>query len=156
MPVSWSEFQEEDVKSCFDLSYTKFYVSSNQFFFLSCPSRDKDYHLRTYKSVVMANKLIDWLIAQVSPQHCFLHRVILNGPYWCPSILETHLGPSGITGVERRCKEEKKERGEVAAVITGGPLQICSRGKRLRQQSAASRHQTRGSPWSKKETEIQN
>uniref|UniRef100_A0A4W3GI62 Phosphatidylinositol-3,4,5-trisphosphate dependent Rac exchange factor 2 n=1 Tax=Callorhinchus milii TaxID=7868 RepID=A0A4W3GI62_CALMI len=25
---------------------------------------DKDYHLRTYKSVVMANKLIDWLIAQ--------------------------------------------------------------------------------------------
>uniref|UniRef100_A0A672KEE4 Phosphatidylinositol-3,4,5-trisphosphate dependent Rac exchange factor 2 n=1 Tax=Sinocyclocheilus grahami TaxID=75366 RepID=A0A672KEE4_SINGR len=27
--------------------------------------RDKDYHLRTYKSVVMANKLIDWLIAQV-------------------------------------------------------------------------------------------
>ncbi|XP_019488335.1 PREDICTED: phosphatidylinositol 3,4,5-trisphosphate-dependent Rac exchanger 2 protein [Hipposideros armiger] len=26
--------------------------------------RDKDYHLRTYKSVVMANKLIDWLIAQ--------------------------------------------------------------------------------------------
>uniref|UniRef100_A0A672ZV33 Phosphatidylinositol-3,4,5-trisphosphate-dependent Rac exchange factor 2 n=1 Tax=Sphaeramia orbicularis TaxID=375764 RepID=A0A672ZV33_9TELE len=32
---------------------------------LSCPFRDKDYHLRTYKSVVMANKLIDWLIAQV-------------------------------------------------------------------------------------------
>jgi hypothetical protein len=32
------------------------------FFFLY---RDKDYHLRTYKSVVMANKLIDWLIAQV-------------------------------------------------------------------------------------------
>uniref|UniRef100_A0A672ZUZ5 Phosphatidylinositol-3,4,5-trisphosphate-dependent Rac exchange factor 2 n=1 Tax=Sphaeramia orbicularis TaxID=375764 RepID=A0A672ZUZ5_9TELE len=31
---------------------------------LSCPFRDKDYHLRTYKSVVMANKLIDWLIAQ--------------------------------------------------------------------------------------------
>lgn len=29
-------------------------------------SRDKDYHLRTYKSVVMANKLIDWLVAQVS------------------------------------------------------------------------------------------
>ncbi|PIO08882.1 hypothetical protein AB205_0203870, partial [Aquarana catesbeiana] len=28
--------------------------------------RDKDYHLRTYKSVVMANKLIDWLIAQKS------------------------------------------------------------------------------------------
>uniref|UniRef100_A0A8D3E4W7 Phosphatidylinositol-3,4,5-trisphosphate dependent Rac exchange factor 2 n=1 Tax=Scophthalmus maximus TaxID=52904 RepID=A0A8D3E4W7_SCOMX len=27
--------------------------------------RDKDYHLRTYKSVVMANKLIDWLIAQL-------------------------------------------------------------------------------------------
>ncbi|XP_043922200.1 phosphatidylinositol 3,4,5-trisphosphate-dependent Rac exchanger 2 protein [Protopterus annectens] len=26
--------------------------------------RDKDYHLRTYKSVVMANKLIDWLTAQ--------------------------------------------------------------------------------------------
>uniref|UniRef100_A0AAY3ZU62 Phosphatidylinositol 3,4,5-trisphosphate-dependent Rac exchanger 2 protein n=1 Tax=Denticeps clupeoides TaxID=299321 RepID=A0AAY3ZU62_9TELE len=26
--------------------------------------RDKDYHLRTYKSVVMANKLIDWLVAQ--------------------------------------------------------------------------------------------
>ncbi|XP_069777399.1 phosphatidylinositol 3,4,5-trisphosphate-dependent Rac exchanger 2 protein isoform X3 [Narcine bancroftii] len=26
--------------------------------------RDKDYHLRTYKSVVMANKLTDWLIAQ--------------------------------------------------------------------------------------------
>ncbi|CAI5779402.1 3,4,5-trisphosphate-dependent Rac exchanger 2 isoform X1 [Podarcis lilfordi] len=26
--------------------------------------RDKDYHLRTYKSIVMANKLIDWLIAQ--------------------------------------------------------------------------------------------
>nr|CBN81928.1 Phosphatidylinositol 3,4,5-trisphosphate-dependent Rac exchanger 2 protein [Dicentrarchus labrax] len=26
--------------------------------------KDKDYHLRTYKSVVMANKLIDWLIAQ--------------------------------------------------------------------------------------------
>ncbi|NWT03662.1 PREX2 protein, partial [Mionectes macconnelli] len=26
--------------------------------------RDKDYHLRTYKSVVMANKFIDWLIAQ--------------------------------------------------------------------------------------------
>ena len=33
---------------------------------ISHPSRDKDYHLRTYKSVVMANKLIDWLIAQVS------------------------------------------------------------------------------------------
>lgn len=31
----------------------------------SVSSRDKDYHLRTYKSVVMANKLIDWLIAQV-------------------------------------------------------------------------------------------
>ncbi|KAG7261673.1 hypothetical protein CRUP_036518 [Coryphaenoides rupestris] len=28
--------------------------------------RDKDYHLRTYKSVVMANKLIDWLIAQLN------------------------------------------------------------------------------------------
>ncbi|KAL2076382.1 hypothetical protein ACEWY4_028020 [Coilia grayii] len=27
-------------------------------------NRDKDYHLRTYKAVVMANKLIDWLIAQ--------------------------------------------------------------------------------------------
>ncbi|XP_007423229.1 phosphatidylinositol 3,4,5-trisphosphate-dependent Rac exchanger 2 protein [Python bivittatus] len=26
--------------------------------------RDKDYHLRTYKSVIMANKMIDWLIAQ--------------------------------------------------------------------------------------------
>ncbi|XP_048452339.1 phosphatidylinositol 3,4,5-trisphosphate-dependent Rac exchanger 2 protein isoform X2 [Rhincodon typus] len=26
--------------------------------------RDKDYHLRSYKSVVMANKLTDWLIAQ--------------------------------------------------------------------------------------------
>lgn len=26
--------------------------------------KDKDYHLRTYKSVVMANKLTDWLIAQ--------------------------------------------------------------------------------------------
>ncbi|KAI4786895.1 hypothetical protein KUCAC02_036823, partial [Chaenocephalus aceratus] len=25
---------------------------------------DKDYHLRTYRSVVMANKLIDWLLAQ--------------------------------------------------------------------------------------------
>lgn len=36
-------------------------------FLLLCPFRDKDYHLRTYKSVVMANKLIDWLIAQVSP-----------------------------------------------------------------------------------------
>lgn len=35
-------------------------------FFFLC--RDKDYHLRTYKSVVMANKLIDWLIAQVSGQ----------------------------------------------------------------------------------------
>ena len=30
--------------------------------------RDKDYHLRTYKSVVMANKLIDWLTAQVNRQ----------------------------------------------------------------------------------------
>lgn len=44
------------------------------FFFLY---RDKDYHLRTYKSVVMANKLIDWLIAQVNKQkllsyiHCW-------------------------------------------------------------------------------------
>uniref|UniRef100_A0A8C6XHT1 Phosphatidylinositol 3,4,5-trisphosphate-dependent Rac exchanger 2 protein n=1 Tax=Naja naja TaxID=35670 RepID=A0A8C6XHT1_NAJNA len=26
--------------------------------------RDKDYHLRTYKTVIMANKMIDWLIAQ--------------------------------------------------------------------------------------------
>ncbi|XP_067836414.1 phosphatidylinositol 3,4,5-trisphosphate-dependent Rac exchanger 2 protein isoform X2 [Heptranchias perlo] len=26
--------------------------------------KDKDYHLRSYKSVVMANKLIDWLVAQ--------------------------------------------------------------------------------------------
>lgn len=38
---------------------------------LLCPCRDKDYHLRTYKSVVMANKLIDWLIAQVSPKNSF-------------------------------------------------------------------------------------
>uniref|UniRef100_A0A2K6GYV1 Phosphatidylinositol-3,4,5-trisphosphate dependent Rac exchange factor 2 n=1 Tax=Propithecus coquereli TaxID=379532 RepID=A0A2K6GYV1_PROCO len=30
------------------------------------PLINKDYHLRTYKSVVMANKLIDWLIAQVN------------------------------------------------------------------------------------------
>lgn len=36
----------------------------------SHPCRDKDYHLRTYKSVVMANKLIDWLIAQVSGIIC--------------------------------------------------------------------------------------
>uniref|UniRef100_A0AAY5EN72 Phosphatidylinositol-3,4,5-trisphosphate-dependent Rac exchange factor 2 n=1 Tax=Electrophorus electricus TaxID=8005 RepID=A0AAY5EN72_ELEEL len=32
--------------------------------FIPSPESDKDYHLRTYKSVVMANKLIDWLIAQ--------------------------------------------------------------------------------------------
>uniref|UniRef100_A0A8C2HYF4 Phosphatidylinositol-3,4,5-trisphosphate-dependent Rac exchange factor 2 n=1 Tax=Cyprinus carpio TaxID=7962 RepID=A0A8C2HYF4_CYPCA len=36
--------------------------------------RDKDYHLRTYKSVVMANKLIDWLIAQVRFEYDFLEK----------------------------------------------------------------------------------
>lgn len=27
--------------------------------------RDRDYHLKTYKSVIPASKLVDWLIAQV-------------------------------------------------------------------------------------------
>lgn len=45
---------------------TLFSRSLYWYLLLLCPSRDKDYHLRTYKSVVMANKLIDWLIAQVS------------------------------------------------------------------------------------------
>lgn len=29
-------------------------------------SRDRDYHLKTYKSVVPGSKLVDWLLAQVS------------------------------------------------------------------------------------------
>lgn len=28
--------------------------------------RDRDYHLKTYKSVVPGSKLVDWLLAQVS------------------------------------------------------------------------------------------
>uniref|UniRef100_S4RGR7 PDZ domain-containing protein n=1 Tax=Petromyzon marinus TaxID=7757 RepID=S4RGR7_PETMA len=31
--------------------------------------RDKDYHLKTYKSVIMAYKLIDWLVSQQSGKH---------------------------------------------------------------------------------------
>lgn len=40
--------------------------------------RDKDYHLRTYKSVVMANKLIDWLIAQVRKEDELLQEACDN------------------------------------------------------------------------------
>lgn len=31
--------------------------------FLLC--RDRDYHLKTYKSVLPGSKLVDWLLAQV-------------------------------------------------------------------------------------------
>lgn len=37
--------------------------------------RDRDYHLKTYKSVVPGSKLVDWLLAQVSlssPRLCGL------------------------------------------------------------------------------------
>jgi len=39
-----------------------FVLSFPQFSFLI---RDRDYHLKTYKSVIPASKLVDWLIAQV-------------------------------------------------------------------------------------------
>ena len=50
---------------------------------LTCPSsprRDRDYHLKTYKSVLPGSKLVDWLLAQVrGPPACASSLLALPG-----------------------------------------------------------------------------
>lgn len=83
------------------------------FYAFFCPSRDKDYHLRTYKSVVMANKLIDWLIAQVS------HKLASSSHGWAVRF-STHLVQvMDITFISF-----------ILSCIFKGPPSKCATGKR--------------------------
>uniref|UniRef100_A0A8C5MVL4 Phosphatidylinositol-3,4,5-trisphosphate dependent Rac exchange factor 2 n=1 Tax=Leptobrachium leishanense TaxID=445787 RepID=A0A8C5MVL4_9ANUR len=58
------QFKSEQMLYRFRYDDGTYYPRNEMQDVISKVMRDKDYHLRTYKSVVMANKLIDWLIAQ--------------------------------------------------------------------------------------------
>lgn len=59
------------------------------------PCRDRDYHLKTYKSVLPGSKLVDWLLAQVSsPPDPWEHLLALpateqRAGLWASTFLQT-------------------------------------------------------------------
>uniref|UniRef100_A0AAR2M4Q1 Phosphatidylinositol-3,4,5-trisphosphate-dependent Rac exchange factor 1 n=1 Tax=Pygocentrus nattereri TaxID=42514 RepID=A0AAR2M4Q1_PYGNA len=52
----------EDISSAFPLRFVC--VHAHVFFFFFPPCRDRDHHLKTFKSVLPASKLVDWLLSQ--------------------------------------------------------------------------------------------
>ncbi|KAF3835872.1 hypothetical protein F7725_028430 [Dissostichus mawsoni] len=105
--------------------------------------RDKDYHLRTYKSVVMANKLIDWLIAQgdcrsreealiLGVELCdngFMHHVLEKSEFKDEPLLF-----HGGSGDGEEAVRYKRRPGVPPAVLRGGdpPAAVLSQQGPLR------------------------
>uniref|UniRef100_A0A8C7XJA7 Phosphatidylinositol 3,4,5-trisphosphate-dependent Rac exchanger 2 protein n=1 Tax=Oryzias sinensis TaxID=183150 RepID=A0A8C7XJA7_9TELE len=94
--------------------------------------RDKDYHLRTYKSVVMANKLIDWLIAQgdctsreealiLGVELCdngFMHHVLEKSEFKDEPLLFRFFADEEMEGSNTKHKPLKHDLKIVENVIT--------------------------------------
>uniref|UniRef100_A0A8C9RWE7 Phosphatidylinositol 3,4,5-trisphosphate-dependent Rac exchanger 2 protein n=1 Tax=Scleropages formosus TaxID=113540 RepID=A0A8C9RWE7_SCLFO len=94
--------------------------------------RDKDYHLRTYKSVVMANKLIDWLIAQgdcrtreealiLGVELCdngFMHHVLEKSEFKDEPLLFRFFADEEMEGSNTKHKPMKHDLRIVENVIT--------------------------------------
>uniref|UniRef100_A0A8C6LGM2 Phosphatidylinositol 3,4,5-trisphosphate-dependent Rac exchanger 2 protein n=1 Tax=Nothobranchius furzeri TaxID=105023 RepID=A0A8C6LGM2_NOTFU len=94
--------------------------------------RDKDYHLRTYKSVVMANKLIDWLIAQgdcrtreeaviLGVELCyngFMHHVLEKSEFKDEPLLFRFFADEEMEGSNTKHKPMKHDLKIVENVIT--------------------------------------
>ncbi|KAM8882523.1 phosphatidylinositol 3,4,5-trisphosphate-dependent Rac exchanger 2 protein isoform 1-T1 [Synchiropus picturatus] len=94
--------------------------------------RDKDYHLRTYKSVVMANKLIDWLIAQgdcrtreealiLGVELCdngFMHHVLEKSDFKDEPLLFRFFADEEMEGSDTKHKPVKHDLKIVENVIT--------------------------------------
>uniref|UniRef100_A0A3Q3A2E4 Phosphatidylinositol 3,4,5-trisphosphate-dependent Rac exchanger 2 protein n=1 Tax=Kryptolebias marmoratus TaxID=37003 RepID=A0A3Q3A2E4_KRYMA len=94
--------------------------------------RDKDYHLRTYKSVVMANKLIDWLIAQgdcrtreeaviLGVELCdngFMHHVLEKSEFKDEPLLFRFFADEEMEGSNTKHKPMKHDLKIIENVIT--------------------------------------
>ncbi|XP_059838423.1 phosphatidylinositol 3,4,5-trisphosphate-dependent Rac exchanger 2 protein [Hypanus sabinus] len=93
--------------------------------------KDKDYHLRTYKSVVMANKLTDWLIAQgdcrtreeaiiLGVELCdngFMHHVLEKSEFKDETLLFRFFADEEIEGSNLRQKHMRHDLKIVENVI---------------------------------------
>ncbi|KAK1885138.1 Phosphatidylinositol 345-trisphosphate-dependent Rac exchanger 2 protein, partial [Dissostichus eleginoides] len=98
--------------------------------------RDKDYHLRTYKSVVMANKLIDWLLAQgdcrsreealiLGVELCdngFMHHVLEKSEFKDEPLLFRFFADEEMEGSNTKHKPVKHDLKIMAGLETGKKL----------------------------------
>lgn len=67
--------EDEEFVLLADVNFSLLLILSNVSF-VSSPSRDRDYHLKTYKSVIPGSKLVDWLISQV--RRSIIHDPIIT------------------------------------------------------------------------------
>ncbi|MEQ2266064.1 Phosphatidylinositol 3,4,5-trisphosphate-dependent Rac exchanger 2 protein, partial [Xenotaenia resolanae] len=102
---------------------------------------DKDYHLRTYKSVVMANKLIDWLIVQgdcrtreealiLGVELCdngFMHHVLEKSEFKDEPLLFRFFADEEMEGSNTKHKPMKHDLKIVENVIAKSLLVSSSR-----------------------------
>uniref|UniRef100_A0A6Q2XZ38 Phosphatidylinositol 3,4,5-trisphosphate-dependent Rac exchanger 2 protein n=1 Tax=Esox lucius TaxID=8010 RepID=A0A6Q2XZ38_ESOLU len=100
--------------------------------------RDKDYHLRTYKSVVMANKLIEWLIAQgdcrtreealiLGKELCdngFMHHVLEKSEFKDEPLLFRFFADEEMEGSNTKHKQAMKHDLKIAENIIAKSLLI--------------------------------
>uniref|UniRef100_A0A673Y1J3 Phosphatidylinositol 3,4,5-trisphosphate-dependent Rac exchanger 2 protein n=1 Tax=Salmo trutta TaxID=8032 RepID=A0A673Y1J3_SALTR len=100
--------------------------------------RDKDYHLRTYKSVVMANKLIDWLIAQgdcrtreesliLGKELCdngFMHHVLEKSEFKDEPLLFRFFADEEMEGSNTKHKQAMKHDLKIAENVIAKSLLI--------------------------------
>ncbi|XP_029600233.1 phosphatidylinositol 3,4,5-trisphosphate-dependent Rac exchanger 2 protein-like, partial [Salmo trutta] len=99
---------------------------------------DKDYHLRTYKSVVMANKLIDWLIAQgdcrtreesliLGKELCdngFMHHVLEKSEFKDEPLLFRFFADEEMEGSNTKHKQAMKHDLKIAENVIAKSLLI--------------------------------
>ncbi|KAJ8010881.1 hypothetical protein DPEC_G00079750 [Dallia pectoralis] len=100
--------------------------------------RDKDYHLRTYKSVVMANKLIEWLIAQgdcrtreealiLGKELCdngFMHHVLEKSEFKDEPLLFRFFADEEMEGSNTKHKQAMKHDLKIAENVIAKTLLI--------------------------------
>uniref|UniRef100_A0A3P8XQY8 Phosphatidylinositol 3,4,5-trisphosphate-dependent Rac exchanger 2 protein n=1 Tax=Esox lucius TaxID=8010 RepID=A0A3P8XQY8_ESOLU len=100
--------------------------------------RDKDYHLRTYKSVVMANKLIEWLIAQgdcrtreealiLGKELCdngFMHHVLEKSEFKDEPLLFRFFADEEMEGSNTKHKQAMKHDLKIAENIIAKSLLV--------------------------------
>uniref|UniRef100_A0A8C8JDM4 Phosphatidylinositol-3,4,5-trisphosphate-dependent Rac exchange factor 2 n=1 Tax=Oncorhynchus tshawytscha TaxID=74940 RepID=A0A8C8JDM4_ONCTS len=100
--------------------------------------KDKDYHLRTYKSVVMANKLIDWLIAQgdcrtreesliLGKELCdngFMHHVLEKSEFKDEPLLFRFFADEEMEGSNTKHKQAMKHDLKIAENVIAKSLLI--------------------------------